>query len=941
MKTYFSFVLCLLASLLVTACDNDKEEENNKVVIDGETYTEVNISLSQSDETPFNDDVLPESYPLDFYLMNVESEAISCYQTEVLFRDDQVLCSMLVPEEAPLADGHYLLLMVFHSDQKRYPFQLELIFKDQKCVAVGEYTELYKGLDGAGTPENPYKIKKYRDLFILHTDLKKDLTRASGKHFRQVREIDLNEYYNDPDRVVEQGWPGIANGFAGIYDGNGTIIYNLMSEATHDTVGFFSSLGDGAVVKDLSFSSVSIKTSGRNCVGAIAGASTGHVTLEGINVGGLLSGAQNVGGFIGVVEGTVSIAECSNEGLTVSAGGYAGGFVGKAMKGITCKHSSLNATVISSGNYAGGAVGYVESGSSLFDDVDTFATFSLSGGNATGGLAGYVGGSFHISNVLMVKTATASTAADAISGGNNTGGLLGETSPLPGSSLKNCKFEMRLKGADNSGGFIGKVAQGNGGGLQLLQCHSGTMGNVKGTNNTGGAIGMSEVNVTISNPAPDNAIRFQVPVVGTGRSTGGLIGHLNQATFTNLIVASNVTGEDVVGGFFGEGDKPVFINSRTDSLIRIQGNSNVGGVGGAVYSPSIHSGSDFSALINPDDHYAKSATKVGGLFGYARTVNLDGVSVRSKVRGKEMAGGLIGMADEEVQINNCRNYSTVDAGENTGGFVGIAKGQSFSMKNCYNHGKVSGSGNVGGIVGQMQVSFALTEIHNRADVVNTGDRSGGVCGYNYAKGAYERCTNTGAVSGKNKVGGIAGTTDESAHKSDFLDLTYCANSGAIEGDDKSIGGLVGFVFGQFRINKSYNKGKHTGKENIGGIVGEISGYYHGEGDQRINDCYNRGASDGSKHRAGIIGYKGDDAGVNSLIIRRCYNSANTGWGIFGGISNRFSYKYENVYYIDTNSSDLSGSAKKCTLSELKALRLGDAWQTASGSLPTLKGAPEL
>ena len=76
MKTYFSFVLCLLASLLVTACDNDKEEENNKVVIDGETYTEVNISLSQSDETPFNDDVLPESYPLDFYLMNVESEAI-------------------------------------------------------------------------------------------------------------------------------------------------------------------------------------------------------------------------------------------------------------------------------------------------------------------------------------------------------------------------------------------------------------------------------------------------------------------------------------------------------------------------------------------------------------------------------------------------------------------------------------------------------------------------------------------------------------------------------------------------------------------------------------------------------------------------------------------------------------------------------------------------
>lgn len=930
-------MISLLLLLSVVACDKEAADDENKVVIDGETYSEVLFTLAKVENTPFDGKSLPESYPLEFFLMREETEEIVSYTTEVTYEDKEVHCCMLVPETAPVADGNYLLLMVFHTDKKRYPFQLELTFKDHTCVA-GAYTEFYQKLDGEGTLKNPYKIKTYKDLLVLHTDSKKDLTRAAGKYFKQQKDIDLNDYYKDPDRVVEQGWESIASGFSGTFDGNGTVIYNLMSEAAHDTVGFFHSLGDGAVVKDVSFSSVSIDTPGRSCVGVIAGATTGRVTLEGINVAGNLFASKQVGGFIGAAEGSVSIENCSNEGLYLkSGGGNAGGFIGSA-KVIDIKETTLCAKIESEGDYTGGVVGSVSGINSSFSEIDNSSSLSIKGVRSTGGLAGAVSGSYSIKNVVLEKTATSSTTANAISGIQNTGGFIGETSLLDCASISDSRVQLRLKGESNTGGFVGKVTSGTAT-LQIIGCSSGTKGNVEGVDNTGGVVGLSECALNIRNEKFDDAIRFRLPVVGTGRCAGGVVGQVSDMTLTHIIAGANVTGNDIVGGFFGEGDTPKLIRCATDSTIRIQGKKNVGGVGGSVYAPSIQSGSDFSAQINPDDHYAGEATCVGGLFGYARSARIDGVSVRSKVRGADVVGGLVGLADERVTFSNCVNYATIDAGNEVGGLVGKSLGEYLSVEKCRNYGSVAGRDKVGGIVGHARTDYLLKDAHNRADVTGSGDMAGGICAFSYYKSRIESCTNTGKVSAKNRLGGIVGSTDSDAHKDRRLTIVYCANKGEIKGDNKSVGGLAGFLHGEFVVQESYNEGAQSGKENIGGIVGEISGYYTlSLGFQHVADCYNTGASSGDTHRAGIIGYKGADAGIGTLGILRCYNSASTGWGILGGISNTASYNYDKVYYSDANSGDFSKYAKRCSPTQLKSLKLGNAWASGPDGYPALVSA---
>lgn len=936
MRRCMCCTVMLLSLFLFVSCDNEMEEEN-KVEIGGETYTEVRLTLLKAKGTPFDGNVLPENYPLQFFLMREDTKEVFSYVTEVTYEDKKVNCSMFVPETAPIADGRYWLLMISHTEAKRYPFQLELVFKDHVCVA-GEYKEFYTAFEGEGTQTNPYRINSYKDLLVLHTDIEMDLTRAAGKYFRQRRDIDLNDYYKDPDRVEEQGWSGIANGFSGIYDGNGTVIYNLVSEATHDNVGFFHSLGDGAVVKDVSFRSVSINTPTGNNVGVVAGSATGNVRLEGINVAGSLFASQNVGGFIGSVDGTVSVENSSNEGLYLkSTGGNVGGFIGYA-KVVDIREVTLCARIESEGDRTGGVAGSVSGIGSSMSDIDNTSAMSITGANATGGLVGSMNGSYSIRNVVLEKTATSSTSTNAINGSGNTGGLIGETSPTNTSSISSCRVQLRLKGEDNTGGFVGKVTKGASV-LQIVNCSSGTKGNIEGRNNVGGVVGLSESDMQIRNEKFDDKVSYRLPVVGGGRCTGGVAGQSAGMTLTNIIAGANVTGNDVVGGFFGEADAPQLIKCCTDPTIHIQGRKNVGGVAGSVYAPSIQTGSDFSALINPDERYACEAMIVGGLFGYARSARVDGVVVRSKVRGTNIVGGLIGQADEKVTIVNSTNYSTIDAANDIGGLVGQSVGESLSIDACHNYGAVKGHERVGGIVGHTHSAYTLKNARNRANVTATGDMAGGICGYAYSKAKIESCSNTGNVSARNKAGGIVGTTDTDANKEQELKIIYCANKGEISVDDKSVGGLIGFVYGHFSVEQSYNNGVHSGNENIGGIVGEISGYYTlNLGFQYIRDCYNSGSSSGSKHRAGIVGYKGADAGISSLQVNYCYNSANTGWGIFGGVSNTASYDYGNVYYIDSNSGDFSQKAKKCSLNELKNLRFGSLWTTGSDGLPKLVNA---
>ena len=120
-----------------------------------------------------------------------------------------------------------------------------------------------------------------------------------------------------------------------------------------------------------------------------------------------------------------------------------------------------------------------------------------------------------------------------------------------------------------------------------------------------------------------------------------------------------------------------------------------------------------------------------------------------------------------------------------GGIAGFAKGK---IENCVNYGRVSGAGDIGGIAGSVQ----------------------------NVNGAVVNCVNEGSVDGgeENSVGGIAGDVQQSGT------VTGCTNKGAITGTDY-IGGIVGNVIETAgAVASNVNEGTVTG---TGEHVGEISG----------------------------------------------------------------------------------------------------------------------
>lgn len=69
--------------------------------------------------------------------------------------------------------------------------------------------------------------------------------------------------------------------------------------------------------------------------------------------------------------------------------------------------------------------------------------------------------------------------------------------------------------------------------------------------------------------------------------------------------------------------------------------------------------------------------------------------------------------------------------------------------------------------------------------IQGGDKTGGVVGYAdaYADGyQVDGCANTGSVSGANAVGGIVGHTSASNRENANISVTDCTNSGAVSGD---------------------------------------------------------------------------------------------------------------------------------------------------------------
>ena len=198
----------------------------------------------------------------------------------------------------------------------------------------------------------------------------------------------------------------------------------------------------------------------------------------------------------------------------------------------------------------------------------------------------------------------------------------------------------------------------------------------------------------------------------------------------NDIDLSSVCGENIDGG-------PVSWTPIGTSSQQYRGTFN-----GANYTIS-------GLYIN------SSSANDQGLFGYVGTGGtVKDLSVSGDINGGMYVGGVAG--DNSGTVTNCAFSGSVSGSWYVGGVVGYNY-IGGSVTNCYNTGAVNSSGNrVGGVVGYNISS--VTNCYNTGTVTGTGDYVGGVVGYNISS-TVENCYNIGKVTGSaasSNVGGVVG-----------------------------------------------------------------------------------------------------------------------------------------------------------------------------------------
>lgn len=247
----------------------------------------------------------------------------------------------------------------------------------------------------------------------------------AGKTILLGNDISLK---NDDGTIGDRWWGGIgiiaSQAFSGMFDGQGHMVYDMISKTDYSGTGFFIRCS-GATVRNLTVSGVSRARSVSGGIAATADGSTfencvsyAEVTASDSSVGkaagiaaqaestvfrgcfnyGDITGSTATGGIAGTLtENTSRLEDCANYGsvYSVTAGSNGiGGLAGSIEDAGTVVRCANYGTVSGMNTYIGGLVGYANGGSggamTILDsynagDVTSTSTRSYSG---VGGITG-------------------------------------------------------------------------------------------------------------------------------------------------------------------------------------------------------------------------------------------------------------------------------------------------------------------------------------------------------------------------------------------------------------------------------------------------------------------------------------------------------------------------------------------------------------------------
>ncbi len=186
----------------------------------------------------------------------------------------------------------------------------------------------------------------------------------------------------------------------------------------------------------------------------------------------------------------------------------------------------------------------------------------------------------------------------------------------------------------------------------------------------------------------------------------------------------------------------------------------------------------------------RGGSNVGALTGYMALSEVNNISVENgTVTGLNRVGGLVGESYNGLGINNSRSNVIVNGLDEVAGIVGkIWDGYLNNINQSYALGAVSGRNKVGGIAGYSK----------SGDIVRS-----------YA---------FGNVTGQNFVGGLAGYTVENAG----IRNSYYSG-GTVTGTTANVGGIAGYYDSyDDGVSNTYFAGNVTSAGGAGGFIGTYS-----------------------------------------------------------------------------------------------------------------------
>ena len=651
---------------------------------------------------------------------------------------------------------------------------------------------------GKGTVAEPYQISNGAELALFAQKVSEGDTALSAV---LTDDIYLNEgsenYASWGETPPANAWPSpigsTQHRFEGVFDGKGHKVYGAYQvqelKNSWNGLGFFGTIGDSAVVKNI-------------------GVENSYVSLSGTIDGQTITTNPHVAVFVGIDYGAIFTNISVSGKVNVSATNASnaahfaenGCFAGYVAKKFTIVNVVANCEV-----------------ESAFEKTST--------GTSTHSLGGFIGkteGTGYIENVYSrSKVTNTSTSSGTV---HYIGGIVGHMAKAT-DTLYNAYYDISVIGIENA------PTAALGQSVAFTKNVASKTSNKMKTEDFANLLGPAFTYTATANggyPQPvvfegasafdgGNGTEASPYLIGSAkalRAVSGLVNGMN-AEYGDKhykMTADVELNEDSETYKSWETTPPEFswFQIGREYHRNVAFNADCGAAGVSACSNNI-----FSGVFDGSHHSIKGLFisdttnhSQGGLFYVVSDATIKNLGVvNSFVNVKGRASGFVGIASK-TKIDSCFNGAEIRSiSQDNGGIAAALFGSEVS--NSYNTGNI-------------KVSF------KNANAWSTG----GVVGEMFWESKIVNCWNSGSITGvQTNVGGVAGAADSST-------LLNVYNRGSVASDSVT-GGVVGLLRFSSTMKGAYSTGTVSSKvaAKRGGVIGQMQERTSPKVRNIVSDCY--------------------------------------------------------------------------------------------------------